>query len=71
MISRFLAWEVLFLEVENKMRRILAGMEQGDISLGVDILSLRCLWDTVMEWSESVGYLEGEVWVRTIDMASS
>ena len=62
MISRFLAWEVLFLEVENKMRRILAGM---------DILSLRCLWDTVMEWSESVGYLEGEVWVRTRDMASS
>ena len=71
MISRFLAWEVLFLEVENKMRRILAGMEQGDISLGVDILSLRGLWDTVMEWSESVGYLEGEVWVRTRDMASS
>lgn len=71
MISRFLAWEVLFLEVENKMRRILAGMEQGDISLGVDILSLRCLWDTVMEWSESIGYLEGEVWVRTRDMASS
>ena len=71
MISRLLAWEVLFLEVENKMRRILVGMEEGDISLGVDISSLRCLWDTVMEWSESVGYLEGEVRVRTRDMASS
>ena len=71
MISRLLAWEVLFLEVENKMRRILVGMEQGDISLGVDISSLRCLWDTVMVWSESVGYLEGEVRVRTRDMASS
>ena len=58
-----------FLEVGNVMS--LDGMEWGDISSGVAILSLRCLWDIPVEWSGSVGYLEGEVWARTRDMASS